>query len=149
MKPLKIAFAMICLAGAAYIALSGREEDPVEHLPDSPELATHWLCAACHKGLELTPKQVHIEMEKAACTGGFGPLTCPKCQARELWRAAKCQMHDRLYMVADVPGASGVCPECDPIRGGRAPMPDDEEQTPVVEEPTFDTPVLKRTVPSL
>ena len=94
-----------------------------DEIPDTPESATTWMCRACKHDFSLTARAFDIEERRVSRKRdrGFGPLTCPKCQKIDAWRANRCPIHHRMFFVADVPGSDGLCPDCKAKR--KAPSP--------------------------
>lgn len=111
MKTVKIGIVLACIAGVFFF-LRGGESD--EAIPDTPESALSWMCKTCQHTFYLTAKQF-ADAEAAVSRKqdrSHGPLNCPKCKKEDAWRANKCQIHSKWYFVLDVPGGTGVCPDC-------------------------------------
>lgn len=113
MKNVKVAVAGLCLLGAIVIYFSRGAGAGDEAIPDTKDSETQWLCRKCNHAYMLTARKAD---DAARAAGGQMPLICPKCSAKDAWRAAFCSTHNRLYLSADAPGSPGVCPQCQPAR---------------------------------
>jgi len=79
--------------------------------PDTSDSETQWLCRACHKAFRMTARQADLAMRRS---GRLMPVHCRECGELDAWRAARCRVHDQLYLVADAPDSDGLCPFCRP-----------------------------------
>ena len=120
MKNLKIAIIVLALGFAGLMFFLNTKK--VDAIPDTPESTSLWMCKACQKTVEWTSKQEYENSGSAA-----PPLFCPSCKVRELYRAQKCENCGTVFFGADLPGSSGVCPNCNrdvkPL-----PLPPEEEK---------------------